>query len=380
MKPRILIISPVTPYPVHHGAGNAIYGYLLALREAFEIDFVGFCPVQFQEQAQRGLNRLCRRALLFTAPPARRLDAFSQTPFLFSNLQSDSMRKAVDRLIEEERPDLVQVEYLGMASYAERARVPRIVRAHVQEWWHYYLNWRQVRSWRARLENLFWSLDSLVTSEEERLRARELVPSVRAEALPFILMDCEYFAPSPHPPQDPQVLFVGFLPHTPNTDALQYFLREEWPLIRREEPRARLVVIGEGASNELRGQMHEAGVDYRGYVEDLRTVYQQSRVYVAPVTSGGGIRTKIVEAMAAGVPVVTNSFAPMGLGLTPERHIVVRDRPRDSAAAILHLLRDDAHWLRIRDAARAFVESSLSLQTSGPRIARRYLEFLSEAA
>jgi glycosyltransferase involved in cell wall biosynthesis len=103
-------------------------------------------------------------------------------------------------------------------------------------------------------------------------------------------------------------------------------------------------------------------------------------VYVAPVTSGGGIRTKIVEAMAAGVPVVTNSFAPMGLGLTPERHIVVRDRPRDSAAAILHLLRDDAHWLRIRDAARAFVESSLSLQTSGPRIARRYLEFLSEAA
>ena len=161
MKPRILIISPVTPYPVHHGAGNAIYGYLLALREAFEMDFVGFCPVQFQQQAQQGLNRLCRRALLFTAPPARRLDAFSQTPFLFSNLQSGPMREAVDRLLEEESPDLVQVEYLGMAAYAERACVPRIVRAHVQEWWHYYLNWRRARGWRARLENLFWSLDSI---------------------------------------------------------------------------------------------------------------------------------------------------------------------------------------------------------------------------
>ena len=126
--------------------------------------------------------------------------------------------------------------------------------------------------------------------------------------------------------------------------------------------------------------MHEAGVDYRGYVEDLREVYRQSRVYVAPVTSGGGIRTKIVEAMAAGVPVVTNSFAPLGLGLTPNRHLVVRDRPADSAAAILRLLRDDAHWLQIRDAARAFIENSFSLQKTGPRIARRYLEFLSEAA
>jgi glycosyltransferase involved in cell wall biosynthesis len=126
--------------------------------------------------------------------------------------------------------------------------------------------------------------------------------------------------------------------------------------------------------------MHEAGVDYRGYVEDLRDIYRQSRVYVAPINSGGGIRTKIVEAMAAGVPVVCNSFAPLGLGLLPDHHVVVRDRAEDSAAAILRLLRDDAHWLRVRDAARAFVESSFSLQRVGPRIAQRYLEFLREAA
>ncbi|HEY7679736.1 MAG TPA: glycosyltransferase family 4 protein [Terriglobia bacterium] len=394
MKPRILIISPVTPYPVHHGAGSAIYGYIRALRDAFDISFVGFCPPEFQAQAQAGLDLLCRRAHLFKAPPARKLDAFSPTPFLFSNLQSDDMRQAVDRILKEERPDLVQVEYLGMAGYAEGAKVRRIVRAHVLEWWHYYLNWRRVRGFRARLENLFWSLDSvrhnkktletfdwvLVTSQEESLRARELVPRARAEHLPFILMDCEHFVPAPQPPREPQVLFVGFLPHTPNTDALCYFLREEWPLIRRQEPRARLVVAGEGASNALRGLMDEAGVDYRGYVEDLRDLYRQSRVYIAPINSGGGIRTKIVEAMAAGVPVVCNSFAPLGLDLTPDRHVVVRDRAQDSAEAILRLLRDDSHWSRLRAAGRALVENSFSLQRVGPRIAQRYLEFFREAA
>lgn len=394
MKPRILIISPVTPYPVHHGAGSAIFGYIRALRDAFDIDFVGFCPDSLRSQAQEGLNRLCRKAYLFKAPPSRTLDAFSDIPHLFSNLQDSAMHRTVDRILAEDQPDLVQVEYLGMADYADGARVRRIVRAHVQEWWHYYLNAWQVRGLRSRMENLFWSLDAvrhnrnvlrsfdwvLVTSEPERLRALELAPEVRAEALPFLLMDCDYYRPAPAVPTEPQILFVGFLPHTPNTDALRDFLRGEWPLIRRQEPRAKLVVIGEGASNEMRGVMHDQGVDYRGYVEDLREVYQRSRVYIAPITSGGGIRTKIVEAMAAGIPVVSNSFAPMGLELDAETQIVVRDDPQASADAILRLLREDDHWLRIRDAARAKVEDSFSLDQVGPRIAERYLQFLGEAA
>ena len=224
MKPRILIISPVTPYPVHHGAGSAIYGYIRALRKVFDILFVGFCPERFQSQAQAGLNMLCRKAVLFKVPNGRRLDALSKTPFLFSNLECDAMHRAVDRILEEERPDLVQVEYLGMAGYADVARCPRIVRAHVQEWWHYYLNWQRTRGWRTRLGHLFWCLDSirhnrrtlesfdwvLVTSEEERRRALELAPSARLEALPFILMDCEQFRPAPGgPPEEPPDTLCG---------------------------------------------------------------------------------------------------------------------------------------------------------------------------
>jgi glycosyltransferase involved in cell wall biosynthesis len=112
----------------------------------------------------------------------------------------------------------------------------------------------------------------------------------------------------------------------------------------------------------------------------LREVYRQSRAYIAPVTTGGGIRTKIVEAMTAGVPVVCSSFAPLGLGLSPGQHVIVRDHPGESAAAILRLLRDDEHWLKIRDSARALVENRFSLDQVGPRIASRYMEFLQEAA
>ena len=390
MKPRILIISPVTPYPVHHGAGSAIYGYLRALRAAFDITFVGFCPKRLIAQAQAGLDVLCKKAYLFTLPEARHLDAFSPIPYLFSNLQSKAMHALVDKLLREEDFDLVEVEYLGMADYAEGARCPRIIRAHVQEWLHYYINFRQTRGIATRFEHLFWSVDAirhnrttlesfdwvLVTSEEERRYAREFVPNVKAESLPFILMDCDYFSPAPLPPNNKQLLFVGFLPHTPNTDALQYFIREEWPLVRQRDPEARLSVVGEGASNALRGLMYDYGVEYLGFVEDLRPLYQNTRVYIAPVTSGGGIRTKIVEAMTAGIPVVCNSFAPAGLGLLPEQHVIVRDKPEESVAAIVELLQDDEHWLALRSRARGWVENCYGLQKVGPRIVERYLQFL----
>ncbi len=394
IKPRLLIISPVTPYPVHHGAGSTIYGYIRALREAFEIIFVGFCPDRHRTRAQEGLNDLCYRALLFPDPPSRKLDAFSDTPFLFSNLQSKEMRSAVNRILKEDAPDLVQVEYLGMADYAEQARCPRIVRAHVQEWWHYYLNWKRTKGMRTRLEHLFWSLDSirhnrktlqefdwvLFTSEEERQRALDLVPEVRGEAIPFMLIDCAEFQPAPSAPKDPVMLFVGFLPHTPNAEALSYFIREELPFIREQEPEARLVVVGEGASNALKGLMHDNDVEYRGYVEAIAQLYWDARVYIAPVNSGGGIRTKIVESMAAGVPVVSSSFAPLGLGLMSDHHLVVRDQPRESVSAILRLFRDEDYWRHIRTHARILVENSFGLQRVGPRIQARYLQFLEQAA
>ena len=393
-KPRICIISPVTPYPVYHGAGSTIYGYIRALRQDFDVLFVGFCPERYRAQAQEGLDQLCHKAWLFEPPLGRRLDAFSPTPFLFSNLESAAMRRAVDRILDEERPELVQVEYLGMAQYAERARCPRIVRAHVLEWWHYYLNWQRTKGFRTRLENLFWSLDSirhnrrtlesfdwvLVTSEPERERALELAPQAQVEALAFLLLDCEYFRPALAPPAEPQMVFVGFLPHTPNEEALVYFIGKVLPQVRREEPRARLVVAGEGASNALRGLMHDHGVEYLDYVEDLRETYHRSRVYVTPINSGGGIRTKIVEAMAAGVPVVSSSFAAVGLGLLPGHHLLVEDDAARAAAAVVELLRDDDRWRRIQFAGRELAENCFSLERVGPRIRARYRQFLEAAA
>lgn len=394
MKPRILIISPVTPYPVFHGAGSAIFGYLRALRQDFEILFAGFCPEKLLAQAEEGLRLLCKEVVLMAPPERRHLDAFARTPFYFSNLKDERLRRAVLDLYDAYRPELVQVEYMNMAEYADGLKGVRLMRAHVQEWWHFYLGWKRCLSRTERVTKLLGSCDTighnrrtllefdhiLVTSEEERLRALELAPRASVETLPFLLMDCEQFEPAPRMPRQPRMVFVGFLPHTPNEEGLRWFLEEVYPRIKSEEPLADLVVVGAGASNAMLGLMHDCGVEYHGFVEDVRAEYAASRVYIAPIFSGGGIRTKILEAMTAGVPVACTTFAPLGIGTTPGVHLLAADDPAEYARCVLRLLRDEGAWWRIRRNARRFVEENFSLQTNGPAVAQRYRQYLRELA
>jgi glycosyltransferase involved in cell wall biosynthesis len=394
MKPRILIISPVTPYPVFHGAGSAIFGYLRALRQDFDILFAGFCPEKLLAQAEEGLRMLCRDVAVMAPPERRHVDVFDRTPFYFSNLKDARLRKAVLDMYHAHKPEMIQVEYMSMSEYADGLEGVRLLRAHVQEWWHFYLGWRRCISRTERFTKLMGCLDTishnrstlrqfdriLVTHDEERRRAQQLVPSTVVETLPFLLLDCEQFEPWPTIPSQPTIIFVGFLPHTPNEEGLRWFLENVYPRVQQEEPEARLVVVGAGASNAMLGLMHDAGVEYHGFVEDLRAEYGRSRVYIAPIMTGGGIRTKILEAMAAGVPVVASTFAPLGIGTPPGTNLLASDDPGEYAQCVLRLLRDDATWWRIRRSARRFVEENYSLQTNGPAVARRYRQYLTERA
>jgi len=138
------------------------------------------------------------------APPELRyVDAFDPTPFYFSNLKSEPFRKAVWAMYEKYQPEMTQVEYLNMTEYAEGMKGVRILRAHVQDWWHFYLGWKLCLSKREQLTKLLGCFDTvihnrrmmrqfdhiLVTHDDERQHALEIVPDANVEAPPFLLMD-----------------------------------------------------------------------------------------------------------------------------------------------------------------------------------------------
>lgn len=158
------------------------------------------------------------------------------------------------------------------------------------------------------------------------------------------------------------VLLVGEFSRPVNSDAAHWFLDQVWPLIQRHEHGARLVLAGSAPPRSLR-QRGGDSVEVTGYVPDLGQQYRRARVVVAPVRLGGGVRFKVLEAMAHGIPLVATSVAMEGITVAQDGADFgrVADTPEDMAEGVLRYLRDEEAGVRCGKAGQAWVRAHLSL-------------------
>jgi glycosyltransferase involved in cell wall biosynthesis len=129
--------------------------------------------------------------------------------------------------------------------------------------------------------------------------------------------------------------FVGSGNHDPNRDALKWLRREIWPLIRRKIPDAQLLVVGEWAK-PVQKATSGSGVVFTGFVEDLGAALRGS-ITLVPVRIGGGIRTKILAALALGIPMVSTSAGADGLLVKDGVELLIRDGVKEFAEAAIQL-------------------------------------------
>jgi glycosyltransferase involved in cell wall biosynthesis len=153
---------------------------------------------------------------------------------------------------------------------------------------------------------------------------------------------------------DPDTLaFVGSMDYHANISGIAHFVRTTLPLIVRERPALRFLVVGKNPPPQIRA-LASSNVIVTGSVEDVRPFLVRACVIVVPLLVGGGTRLKILEAMASGRPVVSTRHGAEGIAAGPE-HLVLVDEPAAFAAAVVALMDDPARRERIGRAGRAFV-------------------------
>lgn len=153
----------------------------------------------------------------------------------------------------------------------------------------------------------------------------------------------------------PSLLFVGALDYEPNTEAMSWFLRDVWPIVRRGRPEAELRVVGRGA--EALGTLVEAdGVRMLGTVPDLRTELERADVSIVPIRVGAGTRLKVIEALAHHLPLVTTTVGCEGIDVIDGTHALVADGAPGFAGAVLRLVADGGLRQRLADAGRVLFE------------------------
>lgn len=158
--------------------------------------------------------------------------------------------------------------------------------------------------------------------------------------------------PHSHPDSTaPNLLFLGS-DYGANIDAAEFMAGEIWPAVRSSVPDAKLIIAGISPERLKNRGRYAPGIEITGFVHDLDSLYQFSRVIVTPILVGGGTRYKIIEAAAYAKPVVSTSMGAEGLEFAPGKEILIRDDPASFAETCIELLTDPSLCEKIGTAAR----------------------------
>ena len=157
--------------------------------------------------------------------------------------------------------------------------------------------------------------------------------------------------------RDNVVGFTGDMGYFPNEDAMQWFARDIWPLVRAACPEARFEIVGRNPSRGVRRLNNLSGIHVVGTVDDMAKHLAGFTVTVAPLRIARGIQNKVLEAMVVGRPVVCTTTAAQGLNIAAGKDLLVADDASTFAAQVVRLLRDKAHRDRLASNARSLVQT-----------------------
>ena len=193
----------------------------------------------------------------------------------------------------------------------------------------------------------------------------------KAAAVP-IGVDTDYFKYEPHNTTENIIGFLGAMNVAHNENAARHFINDILPLIVKQVPDAKFLVIGGGVSEDLK-KLSDEHIIFSGRVDDVRDYLKKCRVFVCPMTFGSGIKTKNLEAMAMGLPVVTTSIGAENIDAKNQHDWCVADNEQEFADAVCNLLADENKRNEMAENASRFVCDHFTW-----KIAKRKFEMIFE--
>ncbi len=362
----LLFLAPNLPSPKTGGGSLRMFHMVRFLGERFDLDLVA-PGLDGAEEAKHLVCERCREMeFVPPSPGGARRRLLRLGPYQ----KDQALAAAIHRRLTSGGYAAVQVEKPAMLPYVPAdTRVPIVL-----DTWAFGLGGavralRHERGIAMRARNLlrlarFSAFDAfcwpdtyciLVVSELDRERCLRARPGRTVLVVPN---GVDSAAVRPGPLRDsgpPVILFTGDMGFAPNVDAALFLASRIIPEVRRLHPDTELRLAGRNPDPRLLA-LRGPGVTVTGEVPDMAPHLHAATVYVAPHSTGAGTRTKLLEAMAAGLPIVTTSLGIEGIAATPGREVQIADDSAATVTAVLRLLANPAERHRLGAAARRLVE------------------------
>ncbi len=392
---RILLVKPLFPYPPHQGTRRVSLAFLADLAGEHEVTYL--CQRETRAEAADipKIEQLGVRVIAPLMPnhrsPVHKLahkirnlarSRSSGIPALCYYWSNRVLRGELERLMRDWKPDLTILENWETFRLRDAITTGRAaLLAHDAAF--------QIREREAEasapnaslaaaarkykeLEVGAWSRFPAIlclTGDDEAVIKTELAAagaSALVQHLPVPVSGELFKAGRPSRPGK-RVGFMGSFRADFNLDALSYITDEIWPRVRKEMPDAQLLIAGNGYEGELKARAQAVGGQWLGFVDDLAQYFADLDLLMVPLRFGGGVRIRILEALAAGLPTLATPIAVAGLPLESGKHVCVAPDADGIAREIQGLLADPERARVLGETGRDWCRAQHSPEVLRPK-------------
>jgi len=380
---NILFLSTRSPYPLISGHSLRTYHILKGAAQKHNVILVTF--VQLEEELKKEnldhLKSFCRgvhpfRVLVDVSKiklaASLIVNLFSPLPFVAQKYDAPMMRQKIREIIKTESIGLIHVDMLPLAIYIDEFKdLPKILVNHnvesvrLHRWFqtepnvlkkaYLGIQWPKLRSFERSAMDSFDGC--VVVSETDKQLLRGMGINNRMFVVPNGT-DTEFFKPTGKAKSENSVLWIGHMDVHTNKDAVLYFWREIYPLLRKRYPQVQMIFVGTAPPKEIADAAKKDGqVEVTGFVEDIRPYLDKSAVMVVPIRIGSGTRLKILDAMAMGKAIVSTSVGCEGLNVTHGKNILIADDPEEFTNRTIGLLKNPDMRMNLERNARELAKT-----------------------
>ena len=405
---KILMLSSTFPYPPSSGGTQVrTFNLLKYLARNHQVTLATQRPKYVTDDEVEALRCCVNRLAIFPGPQkpkepnigalskaginvlgkAQRFGNFmvEGTPPSVRYLYSPKMQEWVDDYVESGSCDAITSEHSVNEIYVQplwRQKLKTLINIHSSVYGtcrqqlqsgtssnplRDRLQLRLLRKYEQRYCSKFSGI--VTTTDEDRRQIQEFKPRARISVIPNGV-DFDHFPERKEDPGGHKIIFIGAMDNLPNIDAVRFFSKEAFPLLKLHYPDLSLTIAGARPVPEILELQNQPGIEVTGTVPSLVEYLHRSTVCVVPMRTGYGIKNKTLQAMAAGVPVVASDRGLEGLAVDgrdiPPRALRA-NRLEEYVRAVTRLFEDRVLRRELSKNARSFVESEYTWEAAGFR-------------